>query len=520
MVAKAGTRSPLAAQTVDLGRAPATLPLQVAIGLQLRNRAALDAFIADVSDPASPNFQHFLTQAEFNAMYAPTPEQEQSVVDWLAASGFKVTSRASNRLIVGAVGNTTAAARAFGVNVHSVSLRGQTRYAALQEASFPADIASFTTGVIGLDNLTEMRPKVHAVPTVAPYAALGTNCCHFSPIDLATYYADSAGYTGSGQTVVIAGAYAWKSTDQTTFNSFWGEAQLPVGSAQVCTGPAGSSGCLFSSSNSIEVSLDVEYLHGTAPFAVVKNYMAGSTTFASFTTMYNKIVTDNPGHVVSTSWGACEAGLSVSTQTTDDAIFANGNAIGQSWFAASGDNGSHDCGTTANSVDHPANSPHVIGVGGTSAVCKTGMTTGSHGCGGWGSETAWSGSGGGASLVFAKPAWQTGCSVPADGHRDVPDVSLASNPGQYGNYVINNGLWYIVGGTSDAAPQWAGYFAELDQKKAGAQGLPAGRIYKLCGTTAYHDITSGSNGAYSATTGYDRVTGVGSIAAFYFLSTY
>ena len=71
--------------------------------------------------------------------------------------------------------------------------------------------------------------------------------------------------------------------------------------------------------------------------------MSASTSLADFTTMYNRIVTDNPGRVVSTSWGACEIGVSAATQQTDDAIFANANAIGQSWFAASGDNGSLDC---------------------------------------------------------------------------------------------------------------------------------------------------------------------------------
>src|SRR2546428_13860262 len=100
--------------------------------------------------------------------------------------------------------------------------------------------------------------------------------------------------------------------------------------------------------------------------------------------MYNRIVTDNPGHVVSTSWGACEVALSAASQQTDDNIFANANAIGQSWFAASGDNGSKDCGGNVPSVDNPANSPHVIGVGGTTPVCSGGMTSSSPGCGGYG----------------------------------------------------------------------------------------------------------------------------------------
>jgi len=177
---------------------------------------------------------------------------------------------------------------------------------------------------------------------------------------------------------------------------------LPSGSGQVCTGATGSQGCKFNVQNSLEVALDVEYAHGIAPGAKVLNYMAASTSFSSFAKMYNRIVTNNPGHVVTTSWGACEAGLSPSTQATNDSIFANGNAIGQSWFAASGDNGSQDC-SGVTTVDHPANSPHVIGVGGTKPTCGSGLTSGSSACGGYGSETAWSGSGGGISQLFPRP---------------------------------------------------------------------------------------------------------------------
>src|SRR5262249_39796740 len=160
------------------------------------------------------------------------------------------------------------------------------------------------------------------------------------------------------------------------------------------------SGCRFSSSQSIEIALDVEYAHGVAPGARIFNYMATSTSDASFTTMYNRIVTDNPGHIVSTSWGACEAGSSTAAQQSDDDTFPNANAIGQAWFAASGDDGSHDCGTSVTSVDNPANSPHVIGVGGTTPACSGGLTPGNPACGGYGSETAWGGSGGGVSQVF------------------------------------------------------------------------------------------------------------------------
>src|SRR5438874_1368433 len=239
--------------------------------------------------------------------------------------------------------------------------------------------------------------------------------------------------------------------------------------------------------------------------------MSASTSMADFTSMYTRIVTDNPGPLGSSSWAACEVGVSTASQLTDDNIFANANAIGQSWFAASGDNGSRDCSGILG-VDNPANSPHVIGVGGTRPACSSGLTSSSPACGGYGSESAWSGSGGGVSQVFARPAFQSGCGVPAGTRRLVPDVALEADTSP-GNYVAENGSWWIVGGTSDAAPQWAGLAAELAQQSGGPLGNPGALLYGLCGTAALHDVTSGSNGDYSAGVGYDLVTGLGSFDA-------
>jgi len=509
---KSPSLSPQLKDARDLGRAPATERHRVVVSLDLRDREGLEAFLADVQDPASPRYHQFLTQPDFDALYAPTEAQEQAVVDYLRGARLRVTNRFPNRLLVGAAGSVAALERAFGVEIHSVERGGRRHYAAFDEPSLPDAMASYVVGVIGLDDLSERHPLVGSVqPAAAPRAALGSNCCHLSPNDVFVFYDNTSPVSGAGQTIVIAGAYAWRDTDNTTFNTQWGLPPLPAGSAQVCTGPSGSSGCAFSANNSIEIALDTEYAHGTAPAARILNYMAASTSSADFTTMYNRIVTDNPGHAVSTSWGACEVGISAAAQKTDDNIFANANAIGQSWFAASGDSGSRDCSNLLG-VDNPANSPHVMGVGGTTPKCSSGMTSSSPGCGGYASESAWSGSGGGVSQVFARPSFQKGCGVPTGTQRLVPDVALEADTSP-GNYVTENGSWWIVGGTSDAAPQWAGLAAELAQQGGGALGNPGGLLYGLCGTAALHDITSGSNGDYSAGVGYDLVTGLGSFDA-------
>src|SRR5438132_1662426 len=145
--------------------------------------------------------------------------------------------------------------------------------------------------------------------------------------------------------------------------------------------------------------------------------------FADLAEAYDRIVTDDPGLIVVTSWGACEANLAPAVQDIDDEIFAAGAAIGQAWFAASGDHGATDCRGERGghhrlvNVDHPANSPHVVGVGGTKPVCSAGLIAADPACRGYGGERAWSASGGGVSAVFARPAFQTGCGLPVSGGR-------------------------------------------------------------------------------------------------------
>src|SRR2546428_705244 len=93
---------------------------------------------------------------------------------------------------------------------------------------------------------------------------------------------------------------------------------------------------------------------------------------------------------------------------------------------------------------------------GRAAVSSAARTPSRPGCAGYGSETAWSNSGGGVSQVFGRPAFQAGCGVPLGSQRLVPDVALEADPSP-GNYVLFGGQWYWVGGTSEAAPQWAGF---------------------------------------------------------------
>jgi subtilase family serine protease len=510
--------SPRLREASDLGRAAPDTMRQVVVGLALRDRGGLDALLARAHDPASAEFRHFLTPAEFAAAHAPTAEAEAAVVAHLEANGLEITGRVPNRLLVAAAGTTTAVERAFGVELHDVMLDGRRHFAATTEPVLPARVAGYVAGVLGLDDLAEPRAHLRARPAAAPHAALGATCCHLGPADVASLYdLPAGGADGTGETLVIAGVYAWNDRDVAAFDTEWALPALPAGSEQVCTGGAGAPGCRFAGRQSMEVALDVELAHAVAPGARIVNYMAASPSLPDLAMAYDRIVADDPGHVVMTSWGVCEANVPPAAQEIEDQIFAAGSAVGQAWFAATGDSGSHDCRGERHArhrqlvtVDQPANSPHVVAVGGTTPRCSAGLDPADPTCSGYGGERAWRGSGGGASALFPRPAFQAGCGVPRGTGRLVPDVSLAANP-RPGNYVALAGRWFVVGGTSAATAMWGGLFTRVAEQVGGpGPGAPARELYALCGGPAFHDVTRGSNGAYRARPGYDQVTGLGS----------
>ena len=184
-------------------------------------------------------------------------------------------------------------------------------------------------------------------------------------------------------------------------------------------------------------------------------------------------------------------------------------------FVSSGDGGSTPDSSGGTSgplqVEYYASDPNVTAVGGTSLYLNA--TTGART-----SESAWSGSGGGTSVQFARPSWQTGAGVPSGTKRLVPDVSLPADPNT-GAYVFMNGAIYQFGGTSWGAPSWAGLCALINQARANHAEAPVGflnaNLYPLIGTNNFYDVTSGSNatgnsaGKYAATVSYDEVTGIG-----------
>ena len=198
------------------------------------------------------------------------------------------------------------------------------------------------------------------------------------------------------------------------------------------------------------------------------------------------------------------------------ALFTSISAYGVTIFCSSGDEGAYGNADTGGRIEavYPASDTAAVGVGGTALYLNANSS--------WQGEDGWSlattttrkrdSSGGGVSVYFARPSWQTGNGVNTGAMRQVPDVSLAGDPAT-GYYVYYNGKVEQDGGTSVGTPAWAGMCALLNQARA-AKGLPAisnfnAAVYPLLGTDAFHDVTSGTDGVYSCTAGYDLLTGIG-----------
>ncbi len=309
-----------------------------------------------------------------------------------------------------------------------------------------------------------------------------------SPTQIKTFYNISS--SGGHGTIVIVGAYD-DQTIEKDLNDFSQQFNLPA-----CTTTNGCfekhkmAGTVKNNSGwASETSLDVEWAHAIAPQAKILLVEAVTPSGANLLKAVDYAAGRKDASAISMSWGGAEFPEEVSLDSHFKSV------SGAPFFASSGDNGT--------GASWPASSPYVIGVGGTTISTKNG--------GAFAKETAWAGSGGGVSIYEKEPAFQKEYSiVKASGMRAIPDVSYNADPAS-GFPIIKNGKWYIVGGTSAGAPQWAAV-ATL------GQGMDINKLYadKSGANSAkyFRDITSGSNGdcGYycSARKHYDYVTGLGS----------
>ena len=488
------------ARSARTGTVAADRAISVAVSLAPRDAAALKAFAAAVTDPKSPQYKHYLAPGQFAARFGATPATIAQVTAYLKSQGLTVGKVSGNGLVIDASGTAAQVEKAFSVSLstyHDTKTQ-QDYYANAATPTLPEGIAASVVDVAGLssfrahthfDRVDNSPNAKRAVSGLTPTQARAA-------YDLASENAN--GYTGKGETIGLVEFSAFKQSDITAYDKQFG---LSVAAPTVVKVDGGTT----DTSGQDEVELDIEVIQALAPGATIKVYEAPNSS-AGDVDLYSALVSaDVP--IVSISWGSAESQVSSSNMSSDDTSYTTAASQGESFFSASGDSGSDDAGDGGTSVDFPASDPSVTGVGGTTLNINSN--------GGYGSETAWSGSGGGTSAQFAQPGFQSG--VTSDNNRDVPDVAAVGDPNT-GWAIYTGGSWAQIGGTSAAAPNWAAFTAVYDQyaaaKGKSALGFANSSIYAIATGSNhgrdFHDVTSGSNGAFSAGSGYDQVTGWGS----------
>jgi sugar lactone lactonase YvrE len=477
------------------------------IALRMRNFPELQARIAR-GEVISPS--------EMAARYWPTAADHDRVVAWFNQEGLSVVRTDSNRLAVFGRTSVAQAQQSFQTSFARVASHGAEFTSAVTPPSLPADVATAVAGIHGLQPHIRLRPVSRLLPKYN-----GSNTTTYLPAQIATAYgASGLNLNGAGQTIaLIENAYP-SSSDLAQFWTTASTGTTPVVQpVNIDNGPASPA----DSGSLEEATLDVEWSGGIAPGAVLRVYGSNVSDGVGFDKTYQQVYADapsNPGmHQFSISFGTNESELDQDYLLIESQYMANLASAGIAVFVASGDGGSNPDPSTGEynsndplTVGYPTSDPDVTGVGGTTlTLTSTGTIS---------SETAWSvsrsdpaGTGGGPSAYFARPSWQTGTGVSAGSFRLTPDVAAAADPNA-GATIILSGQQTTIGGTSWATPTWAAFCAMLNQSRA-AKGLAAlgflnPKIYPLIGTSSFHDITSGNNGAYSATAGYDLCTGIGS----------
>ena len=503
-----------------IGRLPANQVMTLDVVLPLRNQATLDRVVSDIYDPSSSSYHHYLTVPEFTAQFGPSQADYNAVVQYMKGNGFAVIGGTRDGMDVVVRGPVSAVQAAFHVSMHTYQhpTENRTFYAPDRE---PTTSLPFTLWhVSGLDNYSIPHPMLvkksdyaaaHGISPdkVVSHATTGSGpSASFLGSDMRAAYYGNGSLNGSGQNL---GLFEFEGTDLADLNTYFKNVgqtnNVPItllstdGTSTACTDNSAGGNC-----DDTEQTLDMTQAIGMAPGLSSLVVYVGSvdTAIISAMTTHNPLPT-----TIGCSWGWTPADPS-----TLDPYFEKMAAQGQNFFAASGDSSTWSSKNEA----WPADDANVVSVGGTD------LTTASA-AGSWKSETAWTDSGGGISPdKIAIPSWQQLSGVINSSNkgsttlRNGPDVSANANFSFYTCADQTTCLANEYGGTSFAAPMWAGYIALVNQQLVANGKSTIGflnpTIYSQNVTSSYaadfHDISSGTSGSFSAVSGYDLVTGWGS----------
>jgi subtilase family serine protease len=497
-----------------MGRLPATQQMRLVLTLPLRNEEELDRLLQDLYDPSSPLYRQFLAVEQFTEKFGPTREDYDAAIRFAEANAFTVTGRSRNRVNMNVTAAVSDVEKAFHLKmgVYQHPTENRTFYAPDREPVL--DLNMQLWHISGLDNYAIPKPMLeHTARNARSNATTGSGPdASFLGSDMrGAYYGGTL--TGAGQSV---GLLEYVGTDLTDLDTYYANVHqtesVPItllstdGTSTSCVDNSAGGDC-----DDTEQTLDMTQALGMAPGMSSLVMYVGSSDAA----ILNAMATAKPLNAQLSSswvWGP------PADPKTDDPYFEEFAAQGQNYFQAAGDWGEWSSTLLNDGAIYPSDDVYITSVGGTD------LNTSSAG-GPWASETAWSDSGGGISPDdFKIPLWQTaaaaGCLSCSQSYRNGPDVAANANFTFYvcaDQTTCTENYW---GGTSFAAPMWAGYMALVNQQTVINSGKTLGFINSAIYTIGlganydsdFHDTTSGcqESGGYCATTGYDLVTGWGS----------
>lgn len=503
---------------------------------------ALDELLKAQHDRESPYFHRWLTPESFGQSFGISPGDLAQVTSWLQSHGFHLEEILPNRQAVIFSGNAIQVESAFHTSIRQYKVAGELHHANSVEPEIPQSLAEVVGGVLSLHDFRSQAMH-SAVATINPQSTLGS-AHYLAPADFSIIYdldpLYDKGISGSGQTVAIIGRSNINLADVRHFRSSFGLSENDP--AVIVNGP--DPGILNASEES-EALLDVEWSGAVARNAKIKFVTSHSTSASDGVFLSSQYaVNHNLAPAISVSFGLCEAALGTSGNTFFNNLWKQAAAQGITVFVSSGDSGAAGCDSPSaaraskgKGVNGICSSPYSVCVGGTqfddannvslywSSANQSGSLASAFS---YIPETAWNesgtrglwSSGGGASSIYSKPSWQTGIGVPPENRRDTPDVALAS-AAHDGYMILMHGGYGIVSGTSAASPAWAGLMALVVQSTGSRQGNANPAFYSFAarqqsgGASVFHDIVIGNNtvpgvSGYSAATGYDLATGLGS----------
>jgi subtilase family serine protease len=505
-----------------LGHFPASSRLRLAIGLPMHDKDALTALVRQIYDPTSQVYHRFLTPAQLTAKFGPTEQEYQAVIQFAESNGLDVVGRYDNRLVLDVSGSVSDVEKCFHVSLQTYQHPTEARQFFAPDRQPTVDSSLPILNVSGLDNYNLSHPNVRTGPATGAGvsgAANGTGPYgNYQGYDFRNAYAPGVGLTGAGQMVGLFEMDGYVVSDITTYESNAGiSPDVPLQNVLL----DGLSGAASNSNAVSEVSLDIEMAISMAPGLSKVVVFEGT----SWDDILNSMVSAS---YIGIKQFSCSWGFSGGEDSTEQNDFLTMAAQGQAFFLASGDG---DAFTGA--LMGPDDDPNITTVGGTALTMNgSGASYNSESVWNWGYDPpswwygggGYWGSGGGISTRDSIPFYQQGISMASNGgsttKRNVPDVALTAT-----------GIWVIYyfgrtgsfGGTSCAAPLWAGFTALVNQQAANdgqpSVGFINPALYAIASgpsyTSCFHDITTGNNTSagspseFYAVTGYDLCTGLG-----------